>query len=341
MSAEARNVVVIGASAGGIEALQRLLSGIAPGLQASVLIVVHTAPSNTRGMLTAVLASHSSLPVATAVDGQQLLPGLVTVAPADRHLIIDEGGKLRLWAGPRINRTRPAVDPLLVSAARHFGPRTTAVILSGTLDDGANGAAAVAAAGGTVLVQDPADAAYSEMPRAALALVNAATTAPATALGRLITEAVPRRVNGSTPRRRLHEEHRMTEHVLHGSKGVPSRLVLSCPDCGGGVSAVADGLALRYECHVGHSFAPHAMAAAQADSIEAALWTAAARLQEHAAVQQSIAKRMNNRSSWSTRRAEEAAAESLSAARIITEQLLPALLSARDAPAIASTDRSE
>lgn len=335
MSAQARNVVVIGASAGGIEALQQLLPRLASDLQAGVLVVVHTSPQNTRGMLTAVLAAHSSLPVATAVEGQQLLPGLVVVAPPDRHLIIDEGGRLRLWAGPRINRTRPAVDPLLVSAARHYGARTTAVILSGSLDDGANGAVAIAAAGGSVLVQDPADAAHPGMPLATLSLVKAATTAPAAALGPLIRDAVPHHVDGSTPRRQREEEQRMTEHDLHGGADAASQVVLSCPDCGGGMSAVTDGLALRYECHVGHTYAPHSMAAAQSDGIEAALWTAKARLEEHAAVQQNIARRMSDRSSWTIHRAQQAAAESLRAARIITEQVLPTVLAARDQPAVA------
>lgn len=340
MSAAAGNVVVIGASAGGIEALHQVLPGIPPDLDAGVLIVLHTTPRSSPGMLAALLTSHSRLPVATAVEGQQLLPGLVTVAPPDRHLIIDEGGRLRLWAGPRINRTRPAVDPLLVSAARHYGPRSTAVILSGSLDDGANGAVAVAAAGGSVLVQDPAEAAYAGMPRATLALVKVASTAPAAALGPLIADAVPHRVDGSTPRRRREDEQRMTEHVLHGDGGAPKRVVLSCPDCGGGVSAVSDGLAVRYECHVGHSYAPQSMADAQADGIEAALWAAAARLEEHAAVQQRIAERMNDRSSRTAHRAREAAVESLRAAHIITQQVLPSVLAARDEPVLPEEERS-
>jgi two-component system, chemotaxis family, protein-glutamate methylesterase/glutaminase len=186
---QGRRVVVIGASAGGIGTLREVLGGLAAGLPASVLIVVHTPPTSTR-RLPDVLARYGPLPAAYAVPGQRLTAGLVTIAPPGQHLVLTAGDLLRLHRGPLVHRTRPAVDPLLHSAARVCGGRVIAVILSGRLRDGADGAAAVAANGGTVLVQDPIDAASPNMPRAALDRVPDATVWPAAKLGSAITDLV-------------------------------------------------------------------------------------------------------------------------------------------------------
>ncbi|AEV84222.1 two-component system, chemotaxis family, response regulator CheB [Actinoplanes sp. SE50] len=182
-----RDVVVIGASAGGVEALGELVRGLPAGLPVGVLIVVHT-PADSARRLPDVLSRYGPLPAAYAVCGQRLTPGLLTVAPPGQHLVLTAGQVLRLHRGPLVHRTRPAIDTLLHSAARVCGGRTIAVILSGLLRDGADGAAAVAAAGGSVLVQDPLDARRPGMPTAALHRVPDAAVWPAAKLGRAITD---------------------------------------------------------------------------------------------------------------------------------------------------------
>lgn len=182
-------MVVIGASAGGIRALAEVLGGLSPGLHASVLVVVHGSPTTSR-RLPEVLARFGQLPAAYAVSGQRLTPGLVTIAPPGQHLVLTFGDVLRLHRGPPVHRTRPAVDPLLHSAARVCGDRVVAVVLSGRLRDGADGAAAVAAAGGTVLVQDPADADSPGMPLAALVRAPDAKAWPAAKLGVAVNDLV-------------------------------------------------------------------------------------------------------------------------------------------------------
>lgn len=184
-----RDVVIIGASAGGFPALRLLLAGLPAGLPASVLVVVHTR-AGTAVRLPDVLARFGPLPAAYAVSGQRLTPGLVTVAPPGQHLVITAGEVLRLHRGPLVHSCRPAIDPLLRSAADVCGNRVTAVVLSGLQRDGANGAAAVSAAGGSVLVQDPADARSPAMPRAALDRVPGAAVWPASKLGRAVAEQV-------------------------------------------------------------------------------------------------------------------------------------------------------
>jgi two-component system chemotaxis response regulator CheB len=185
----ARRAVGVGASAGGIEALIRLVRGLPEDLAAPLLIVVHI-PASSRSLLPAILERETALPVATARDGAPLVPGTIVVAPPDRHLLV-AGGVVVLEDGPKENGSRPAVDPMLRSLAGAYGAGAVAVILSGALGDGSAGARAVAAAGGRVLVQDPADAAVPSMPASALAAVGPdALCLPASELGPAIARAV-------------------------------------------------------------------------------------------------------------------------------------------------------
>src|ERR1700729_1885548 len=160
-----RDIVVVAASAGGIEALRGLLSQIPETVGAALLVVLHV-PAAGGKVLPRILARSGRLPASAAADGETPLPRHVYVAPPDRHILL-VGDKIRLSQGPRHNGHRPAADPLFISAALSGGPRTMAVVLSGTLDDGAAGAAAVQRRGGVVAVQDPGESAYDGNTRAA------------------------------------------------------------------------------------------------------------------------------------------------------------------------------
>jgi two-component system, chemotaxis family, protein-glutamate methylesterase/glutaminase len=162
-----RDIVVVAASAGGIEVLRGLLSRLPADLPASLLIVLHI-PASSGGALANILDRSGPLPASAAKDGEDIRPGHVYVAPPDHHLLIEDG-HVQLSHGPRQNGHRPAADPLFTSAAAACGIRVLAVVLSGTLDDGAAGAAVVERCGGLVAVQDPAASAYAGMPKAALA----------------------------------------------------------------------------------------------------------------------------------------------------------------------------
>ncbi|HEY2995605.1 MAG TPA: chemotaxis protein CheB [Methylomirabilota bacterium] len=161
-----RDVIVIGASAGGVEALMALFQELPADMPGAIAVVLHRNPVH-ETRLPAVLGRRAPLPVFEPRGGEALKPGSIWVAPRDRHLIVEQN-RLHVTHGPREHHTRPAIDPLFVSAARDAGSRVVGVVLSGTGDDGVRGLLAIRAAGGLSLVQDPDEARYSGMPRSAL-----------------------------------------------------------------------------------------------------------------------------------------------------------------------------
>ena len=181
---EPRHVAVIGGSAGALGPLRQLAAALPAGLPGSVLVTLHVS-TRARGELPWLLSHSGPLPAEYAKEGERLQPGQVYVAPPGRHLLVP-GGVVELSNGPMVNHFRPAVDATFASAARWFGDRVVAVVLSGLLDDGAVGAALVAQAGGLVVVQDPEEADYPSMPRAALAAVPGAIVAPAKQLSEMV-----------------------------------------------------------------------------------------------------------------------------------------------------------
>ncbi|PRX22968.1 chemotaxis protein CheB [Actinoplanes italicus] len=279
-----RDVVVIGGSAGSHKPLAQALARLPADLAATVLVVLHVAPGG-RFALADSLASSCALPVLAAADGARLEPGRVHVAVPDQHLLLDEGDLLRLSDGPRQNRVRPAVDALFRSAARWCGPRLIGVVLSGSLDDGSAGLAAIAAGGGLALVQDPAEARFPGMPTAALRVVPDATALPAIELGETIAELTGKPVTAEDrPSDPLIWE---TDMIAYGASKVLDRGVpagLGCPECRGGMHVVRTGLAAHYVCHVGHSFSPQSLLAIRDDDVEGAMWTAVSSLQEKAMI---------------------------------------------------------
>jgi two-component system chemotaxis response regulator CheB len=189
-SAGAHHLVVIGASAGGVETLRRVAQGLPDDLAATVCVVLHISPASPSA-LAAILGRAGALPCRTAVDGEELRPGEILVAPPDRHLAL-AAGRVSVTAGPADHHHRPSVDVLFRSAAEYRGGPVTGVVLTGTQDDGAAGLAAIKAAGGTTIVQDPQDALYPGMPASAIAAVEVDTVVPCDQ----VADAIARAVNG-------------------------------------------------------------------------------------------------------------------------------------------------
>jgi two-component system chemotaxis response regulator CheB len=316
--------VVIGASAGGLQALRQLVARLPDDLPASVLVTVHLAP-NAPSRLPAILSDIGSLPAVAAADGQRMTPGTIYAAVPDRHLLISENDSLRLSPGPRENRVRPAVDKLFRSAARWAGPRAIGVVLSGTLDDGAAGLATIARRGGLALVQSPDEARFSGMPRAALSAVPEANALPLSQLAKVITEAVGQQVTPSSEGLDddLRWETDMAERGLSTAEQAGRPVALGCPECSGGMNVVPNGNSVHYVCHTGHSYSPQTLIAARDEGIEAALWTALSALQEKSTVLRGLAERAGGSGDQDQRRRHEtAAARAEHAADLLREQIL-------------------
>jgi two-component system chemotaxis response regulator CheB len=319
------DVIVVGASAGGIEALTSLVRGLTPDLPAAVFVVLHV-PSDSRSALPAILSRAGPVPAVQAADGDPIRPGRIYVAPPNRHMLLDRE-RVRIVTGPRENRVRPSADPLFRSAARHFGPRAVGVVLSGVLDDGANGLAAIGAAGGVTVVQDPEDALFGGMPSNAAARCNLDYSLPADQIGPLLVRLAgsERSKKGATD---LSEE-LMREPTLDAeppssrdAKREGAASGFTCPDCHGSLWELRDGDVLRYECRVGHSYSMESMLAAQAESLENALWAALNALEERAATLERVAHVARHSPTAAGGRMAEQARETTEQAKMLREALL-------------------
>ncbi|CAM3957928.1 chemotaxis protein CheB [Kibdelosporangium persicum] len=285
MAPRHRDVIVVGASAGGVETLRTLVAGMPPDLDAAVAVVLHL-PAGGTSALSQILRRVGTLPTVTAASGMPLRRGVIHTAPPDHHLLIIED-QLALSHGPTENGHRPAIDALFRSAAQSRGPRVIGVQLSGVLDDGVAGLVAVKAQGGLVVVQDPADALYPEMPENALRHVQADHVLPAADIGPLLAKLTAEREIGPalpTPpllalENEIARDRRTAMDYQSDGMGVPS--TFSCPDCQGVLTEISPDEG-RFRCQVGHAWSAEALLEAQGDSIERAMWTAVRALDERA-----------------------------------------------------------
>lgn len=273
------DIVVIGASTGGVEALTRLVRALPAGLPASLFVVCHFPPGH-RSVLPEILSGSGSLLATHAIDGEPFHPGHIYVAPPDYHLLLTAEQRMHLTHGPRENHHRPAIDPLFRSAARNYGPRVIGVILTGFLNDGAAGLLAVRSAGGIGVVQDPADAAVGVMPETAARIAGADYRVTLDRLAPLLHELIkqPSAAPGGTSMTDAFEKMPeivnadMNEQARNQRRG---RVALfGCPDCGGVLWQVDENKLMQFRCHVGHVYQSETLLQEQADLLESALWTA-------------------------------------------------------------------
>lgn len=291
-----RDIVVIGGSAGSIEAVTELVRGLTPDFPGSVFVVVHF-PGYVSSTLPHILSRAGPLPARHARDGEPIEPGRIYVAPPDWHLCLKDG-RVRLNRGPKENGHRPAIDPLFRTAARHFGPRVVGIVLSGNLNDGTAGLLTIKQQGGLALVQSLETALYPGMPRSAIdnAAVDHMLSASemASLLPRLAAapahplEVMPMSEDVLPPGKA--DQFAMTDR--HRQPGVPS--TMACPECHGVLWEVKDGELVRFRCLVGHAFSAEALLANQSEELEAALWTALRALEENTAVSRRLAARANS-----------------------------------------------
>lgn len=278
------DLIVVGASAGGIDAFQNLLRELPADLPAAVLLVIHTSAHSPYLLPTIFNRVGTVKAVPNVTDGLRIQPGHLYIAPPDMHLMVDYG-RVRLVHGPKENRHRPAIDPLFRSAARAYGPRVIGAILTGNLDDGSAGLVAVKACGGITVVQDPLDALYPEMPRHALSQLNPDYCLPLRGIGPLLKGLVMEGVNSRRDGHMSERIKRETEIAelagpMNDMAGLGKPSSLTCPECNGALWEIKEGKMLRYRCHVGHAFSGESLDSGQAEELESALWSAVRSLEE-------------------------------------------------------------
>jgi two-component system, chemotaxis family, protein-glutamate methylesterase/glutaminase len=320
-------LIVIGASAGGMQAFKSLVAQFPADLPAAVFIAIHMSPDTTCDVLIRALNEAGPLPCQQATDGEQFQSGRIYVAPVDRHMMI-AGPKIMITHGARENRSRPAIDPLFRSAAVAHGNRVIGVILTGFLDDGTSGMRAIKRCGGICVVQDPADADYPDMPRSVVVNVGFDHCLPLAQMG-----AVLSRLAGLVPGRRRPApedvviESKIAQRVLSDLPSVETlgeQVPYNCPDCGGVLWQIKDGDLLRYRCHTGHAFTSAVLLAVQSSKIEETLWTALRMFEERQNLMATMHARPDGKSS-------KAMAERQKDAQVHIDRLR-AILTARDSP---------
>ena len=288
-----RDLVVVGASAGGVEALRTLVSEFPHDLPATVVIVLHM-PAGGSSALPAILGRCTKLQVSAVKDGTPLRHRQVLVAPPDHHVVVQDG-VVRLSKGPTENGHRPAVDVLFRSAALARGAAVIGVVLSGALDDGTAGMAAIKNRGGLAVVQSPDDAVYPGMPESVLRYIRADHVEPVARLGGLIANIVRDDVPDNDVRP-VPEVLRVETDVsgddagagVGDIPGLGTMTTLTCPDCAGSLVEMP-GDSARYRCLVGHAWTGDALFDAYSGGLERAMWAALRTLEEKAALARRIA----------------------------------------------------
>jgi two-component system chemotaxis response regulator CheB len=285
-----RDILAIGTSAGGVEALLFLAKSLPSDLPASVVLTIHL-PGHPRSSLDDILSNAGTLPAQFAQNGEVLRKSRIYIAPPDRHLLVD-GDRLSLGEGPRENNSRPAIDPMLRSGAVCCAGRAVGVVLTGTLSDGASGLWAVQQAGGVTVVQDPKDAAFPEMPLTALNRVKADHVVRLKDMPALLTTLVhePAGETKVLPRSIRFEVEiaRTGRSAMDEMDALGRRSVLACPDCGGVTWEIDEGELSRFRCHVGHTYTAELMSLALDENLRRALASALRALEERVALAQKL-----------------------------------------------------
>ncbi|MBD2740086.1 chemotaxis protein CheB [Coleofasciculus sp. FACHB-1120] len=323
------DIIVLGASAGGVEALTQLVKALPPDLPAAIFVVIHF-PAHSTSLMPSILNRCGSLKASHPKDGEEIQLGRIYVAPPNYHLLVKRGC-IHLARGPRENGHRPAIDPLFRTAARFYGRRVVGVVLSGNLDDGTAGLAAVKQRGGVAVVQDPNDALFSGMPRSAIENVEIDYILPLSAIASTLVSLAHEPVeededDSVTDEMEMESEiAELDMAALHKDDsdrpGIPAGF--GCPDCGGALWELRDGQLIRFRCRTGHAFSAETLLAEQSEALETALWNAFRALEERAALSRRMHQGARDRNQIrSAARFQEQAHEAQHNATVIRQLLL-------------------
>jgi two-component system, chemotaxis family, protein-glutamate methylesterase/glutaminase len=276
-------IVVIGASAGGQETICKLIASLPQRLNAAIFVVIHISRYGIENFLANRLQKCTMLHCRSAVDAGAIEPGNIYIAPADHHLIVT-AGTMHLRMGPSENRWRPSIDVLFRSAAVYYNERAIGIVLTGLLDDGTSGMQAIKKCGGTCIVQDPAEAAYPDMPQSVINNSIVDYILSVTAMGEAIQETIAgKKLKGAEIPSALIAETALMEKTITNIDEI-SKLgehsAYTCPDCGGGLWQIKEKEQTRYRCHIGHAFSENDLLKKQFEALNGTLWVALRMMEE-------------------------------------------------------------
>lgn len=281
-----RDIVVVGASAGGIKALAELVESLRDDLDAAVFVVLHIPPYSP-SRLPEILSRSTRLNVVHPEDGDKVQKGKIYVASPDKHLLC-ENGRVIVRKGPKENRFRPSVDALFRSAAYTYGSRVIGVVLSGALNDGTSGLWTIKRLGGIAIIQDPDDASFKSMPDSVINYVGVDHSCPASEMGEVIAN-LTNQTAPKVPARPADEIERLELEVViakqdnafeMGIMKMGELTPFTCPDCEGAFVGLNEGRTIRYRCHTGHAFTMSALLAGISETVHEKLWQAMRGLEE-------------------------------------------------------------
>lgn len=300
---QTRDIVVVGASAGGITAIKNLIGSLKDDFKGTIFIVLHVPPYS-ETQLPQILSNVGPLKAVLAKNGEEFQSGMIYVAPNDHHMLLEEG-KISVQKGPKENRFRPSIDALFRSAAYVYGSRVIGVILSGLLDDGVSGLWTIKQQGGLVLIQTPDDAEQPQLPINVLDYVEPDYKLSAIDMGPLIsgliTEPAPERFKISERGLKL-----LSMEVVIAAKDNSFEMGImdmgqltpfTCPECHGTLVRLVEGNIIRFRCHTGHAYTASSLLAEVSESVEKLLWQSVRALEEMNMLQMNIAEhfdKMNN-----------------------------------------------
>lgn len=281
-----RDIVVIGASAGGVYALKDLAAALPPDFSAAIFVVLHLSPYSP-SYLPEILSHAGPLKATQAIDGEPIQGGRIYVAPPDHHLLV-ERDRVIVKKGPKENRFRPSIDALFRSAAYTYGPRVIGIVLTGLLDDGTSGMWSVKRLDGLGIVQEPDDALYASMPDSVLQHVDVDYSVPLAELAPLLSQLTEQTVS---------DKHDLSEKELNlmatevniaaqdnafemGILSMGNLTPLTCPECSGALVSIQEGKLIRYRCHTGHAYTASSLLAEVTKTIEESFWKAVRSLEE-------------------------------------------------------------
>lgn len=283
-----RDIIVVGASAGGVSALKEFVQFLPPDLNASIFIVLHISPYSP-SQLPEILSRSGPLEATHPKDGEEIKRGHIYIAPPDHHLILESDNRIAVKKGPKENRFRPSVDALFRSAALIYRSRVIGVVLSGLLDDGTSGMWNIKRCGGIAIVQDTEEAMHPSMPQNVMQYVDVDYVSSASEMGTLLIELIAQKAS-KKPDLSIEDMQLLKMEVFKaatrdnafeiGILEMGELTTFTCPECHGALVSITEGQMIRFRCHTGHAYTTSTLLASVTSSVEEKLWEAMRALEE-------------------------------------------------------------